>query len=187
MTIKQKQHLLAYLGYYTGAVDGIWGNRSRQAAIDFQHDYMEPEDSQFGLQSEERILKVIADREEPKHPETAEDTFWQSVQYFHRGEFACKCGNCGGFPKEPDQILIRLAERTRQHFDAPVLVSSGVRCTAHNAAVGGVSNSRHLLGKAMDFCVRGYPAQTVLAYLKQQGELRYAYAIDESYVHMDVA
>ena len=38
----------------------------------------------------------------------------------------------------------------------------------------------------MDFCVQGFAAQTVLQYLQQQPELRYAYAIDESYVHMDV-
>lgn len=186
MTIKQKQHLLAYLGYYTGSVDGIWGQQSRQATSRFQRDFMEQEDGIFGLQTEHRILQVIAGREEAERPDVLTEAFWENVQYFARGEFACKCGNCGGFPKEPDIVLIQLAESTRQHFGKPILVSSGVRCPDHNAAVGGVSNSRHLLGKAMDFCVQGYPAQTVLAYLQQQPELRYAYAIDGSYVHMDV-
>jgi peptidoglycan hydrolase-like protein with peptidoglycan-binding domain len=36
MTIKQIQHLLAYLGYYTGAVDGIWGTQSASATSRFQ-------------------------------------------------------------------------------------------------------------------------------------------------------
>lgn len=186
MTVKQKQHLLAYLGYYTGAVDGIWGQQSEQATRKFQRDYMDREDGIFGQQTEERILQVIGRREEPEQTEGTQEETWPDVHYFTRGEFACRCGKCGGFPAEPDQILILLAERTRRHFGKPVLVSSGVRCAAHNAAVGGVSNSRHLLGKAMDFCILGYGAQTVLTYLQQQPELRYAYAIDGSYVHMDV-
>ena len=39
MTIHQKQHLLAYLGYYLGEVDGIWGPRSERGATDFQEDF----------------------------------------------------------------------------------------------------------------------------------------------------
>ena len=31
MTAIQKQCLLTYLGYDTGGVDGIWGDKSRQA------------------------------------------------------------------------------------------------------------------------------------------------------------
>ena len=80
-----------------------------------------------------------------------------------------------------------LADRVRQHFDNAVLISSGVRCQLHNAAVGGVSNSRHLTGKAMDFRVLGNTADRVLAFVQLQPELRYAYAIDETYVHMDIA
>lgn len=186
MTIKQKQHLLAYLGYYAGAVDGIWGQQSAQATSRFQRDFMEQADGIFGQQTEDRILQVIAGGEVPKQQEQEPEGFWETVRYFTRGEFACKCGKCSGFPKEPDVVLVQLAERTRQHFGKPILVSSGVRCPAHNASVGGVSNSRHLLGKAMDFCVLGYSAQAVLDYLQTQTELRYAYAIDGSYVHMDV-
>lgn len=35
MTVKQIQHLLGYLGYYTGATDGIWGDKSEEAAYSF--------------------------------------------------------------------------------------------------------------------------------------------------------
>ena len=77
-----------------------------------------------------------------------------------------------------------VAENVREHFGKAMPVSSGLRCTRHNANVGGVSNSRHLSGKAMDFCVSGVPAATVLSYVKQQKGIRYA--IDGSYVHMDI-
>jgi uncharacterized protein YcbK (DUF882 family) len=51
---------------------------------------------------------------------------------------------------------------------------------------GGVANSRHIKGTAMDFCIRGLPSSIVLPYVQAQKEVRYAYAIDGSYVHMDV-
>ena len=39
MTDKQKQHLLGYLGYYSGQVDGIWGRLSGEATRAFQAGY----------------------------------------------------------------------------------------------------------------------------------------------------
>ena len=36
MTLKQKQALLAYLGCYDGPLDGLWGEKSQRATIDFQ-------------------------------------------------------------------------------------------------------------------------------------------------------
>ena len=50
MTIKQKQALLSYLGYYDGQLDGLWGENSQRATIDFQRDYqMESVDGLLGL------------------------------------------------------------------------------------------------------------------------------------------
>ena len=39
MTMTQKQALLAYLGYYNGPLDGLRGEKSQQATIDFQLAY----------------------------------------------------------------------------------------------------------------------------------------------------
>lgn len=36
MTVRQKQCLLAYLGYYAGEIDGVWGDASRKATEEFQ-------------------------------------------------------------------------------------------------------------------------------------------------------
>lgn len=121
--------------------------------------------------------------------QNATGTFWDGIKYFDRSEFACKCGRkyCNGYPVEPNQQLVKFAENVRTHFGKPMTVSSGIRCTRHNANVGGVSNSRHLSGKAMDFCVSGKSAAQVLAYVNTLSGIRYAYAINSSYVHMDVA
>ena len=55
MTVKQKQCLLAYLGYYTGVIDGIWGPQSQQATESFQRDYQLTVDGVFGVQTENAV------------------------------------------------------------------------------------------------------------------------------------
>ena len=168
MTITQKQHLLGYLGYDTGGVDGIWGPRSRKAEAAFRAARNLP-DAPL-----ETALRVAV----------AGESLWDTVKYFSPVEFACKCG-CG-CDTQPDIALLRLAEEVRAHFDAPCIVSSGVRCEAHNKKVGGAAGSRHLSGKAMDFRVKGRSALETLAFVQSLPGVRYAYAIDKNYVHMDV-
>ena len=187
MTIKQKQCLLEYLGYYkvensnkANNVDGIWGSASAAATKAFQSDYGLDVDGIFGSATESKILKVVATGEKP-------GINWDEVKYFGKSEFACKCGKyCNGFPAEPNAKLVKVAERVREHFGAAAIISSGIRCEKHNANVGGVSNSRHTMGKAMDFRIVGKTAAQVLAFVQAQPEIAYSYAIDGNYVHMDV-
>ena len=185
MTMEQKQCLLRYLGYYAGAIDGVWGEKSQRATIDFQRAYMEQMevDGIFGASTEKRILEVITTGEKPK---TAD--WWKEIKHFNRNEpnIACPCGKCGGFPVEPSETLMLLADRVREHFDAPMIPTSTVRCQAHNDSLkGSAKNSYHILGKAMDFYIPGRTAAEVVAYVKTLG-VHYTYAIDEKAVHMDV-
>ena len=73
-------------------------------------------------------------------------------KHFDRAEFACKCG-CGY--DTVDYTLLEALEALRSHFKAPIVVTSGCRCEAHNEAVGGSENSQHKLGRAADIKVRG--------------------------------
>ena len=194
MTLKQKQALLAYLGFYDGPLDGLWGEKSPRATIDFQRAYMAQEDVDgiFGAATEKRILEVVASGELPQAaPETGETAdWWKEIRYFQRTEagIGCPCGRCGGFPAEPSEKLMRLADKVREAAGAPMYPSSTVRCQAHNDELrGSVKNSRHVTGRAMDFRVLGWGADRTLALVRRQPEVRYAYAIDDSYVHMDVA
>lgn len=193
MTTKQKQCLLYYLGYYDGDIDGVWGPKSERATEDLQRANGLTVDGVFGEKTEEIAISNVFyskfKEEAPAAPDAVEGDWWKNIQYFDRYEFACKCGGkyCHtGFPVEPDKTLVIVADRVREHFDSPIDVSSGVRCSQHNANVGGTSGSRHKSGKAMDFRVRGKSASMVLGYVQQQPEIRYAYAIDDEYVHMDV-
>ena len=184
MNTEQKQCLLRYLGYYAGAIDGVFGSGSRRGTAGFQADYGLEVTGNFGPEEESCILQVVAGTRQ----KVTGASVWDRVANFRREEFRCKCGGkfCDGFPVEPEALLVLLAQRVREHFGVSVRVSSGVRCQTHNANVGGVPGSRHKLGKAMDFSVRGKSSREVLAFVKAQPEVHYAYAIDGSYVHMDV-
>ena len=184
MTVKQKQHLLGYLGFYTGAVDGIWGKASRAAAISFQEKYGIPQDETFGEESKNRILEVIGTGEKAK-----EADFWQEISCFERSEFKCTCGGrgCDGFPVEPAEQLVRNADAARKHFGKVARVSSGIRCKLRNSELpGSAANSLHMRGKAIDFCVTGVSANRLLKYIQTLPKVHEAYAIDGNYVHMGV-
>jgi len=184
MTNRQKQHLLAFLGYYTGMVDGIWGNQSRQATEAFQNACMDSTDGIFGPATEQKIREVIFTGEEPKR-----GNFWEEIRFFDREEFRCTCGGrgCNGFPAEPAERLVRNADAARQHFGAAAHVSSGVRCSLRNRELpGSVPNSLHMRGKAMDFGIPGESAADIVAYVWTLPDVDECYAIDGSYVHMGV-
>ena len=84
------------------------------------------------------------------------------------------------------RAVVELADRARAELNGAGFVSSGLRCTQHNANVGGVSDSRHLTGKAVDLRIEGKSARQTLSWALKQPQIRYAYAFDTSFVHMDI-
>lgn len=209
MTLKQKQALLSYLGYYSGAIDGIWGEQSKGATVGFQLHYMEQEDvdGDFGAKTEARILEVIATGEKPYRTDCTADytnvqnnntgnstdsntgTFWDEIEHFDRSEFKCKCGGkyCNGYPDEPDERMVRIADQLRKNLGVPITIVSGLRCKTWNAIQGGVSNSQHMYGEAADIYAKGVPQSLVEAELDKIGGVRYHYSIKgSSNVHFDV-
>lgn len=188
MTIEQKQHLLAYLGYYEGDIDGIWGPLSEQATEGFQQAVGLYPDGIFGKDTEQEIRRVIYEDDAPAEDTASGGDWWSGIKYWSREEFRCQCGGkyCDGFPAEPSRKLVELADQVREHFGSPGHRTSGLRCKIHNANEGGVSDSRHMTGKALDFWIEGQTAATVLAYVQTMPGVRYAYAIDGDCIHMDV-
>lgn len=153
MTNKQKQNLLAYLGYYVGKIDGIWGTLSKTAMDSFKADFKGLDVPNIPENAPEKALKhaVAYDlfKTEPVKDETSDS--WDDIENFAKKEFACKCGRyCDGYPAEIDMNMVKIADAIRNRIDKPISVNSGLRCRTHNANVGGVSNSQHLYGTAAD-------------------------------------
>ena len=160
MTTTQVQSLLLYLGYPVGAPDGITGSQTRQAVMLFQTAEGLNADGDPGQETQAALLAAVAAGRiyTPTETENAETgTFWDEIRYFRRAEFRCQCGGkyCNGFPAEPVEETVRLADEIRRRAGVPLNVNSGVRCTRHNADVGGVWNSLHLTGQAIDLAPIG--------------------------------
>ncbi|MDW7746568.1 D-Ala-D-Ala carboxypeptidase family metallohydrolase [Halomonas sp.] len=102
-------------------------------------------------------------------------------RHFKRAEFACSCG-CGF--DTVDQGTLEILEAVRTHFGAPVIVTSGCRCPAHNATVGGVPNSQHVLGRAADIKVRNAAPLTVRDYIARHFP-QASLGLYATFVHVD--
>lgn len=63
-----------------------------------------------------------------------------------------------------DDVLVTMLDQIRDYFGKEVIINSGYRTASHNAAVGGVTNSQHTLGKAADIVVKGVLPAAVQSY-----------------------
>lgn len=76
-------------------------------------------------------------------------------------EFACKDGSNVIFV---DSDLVSVLQKIRNHFNRPVVITSGYRTVSHNKKVGGSTNSQHLYGTAADIQVKDTPPEFVADY-----------------------
>ena len=124
MNMKQIQQLLDYLGYSPGAVDGIMGKNTRAAIQAFQAAEGLRVDGVAGANTQGKLKEAVwQDRFAKKNttpssgqPPDETGTFWDEIKYFSRSDpyIGCSCGRCGGFPVEPAEKLMRLADRVRE-------------------------------------------------------------------------
>ena len=195
MTVKQIQALLVYLGYDPGEVGGWNGTNTTAAVLMFQTQEALEKDGRPGPATQAALLAAVAAGR--MYTPAAADTpssgqppdWWAQIKYFKRSDpgIRCPCPRCGGFPAEPTERLMRLSDRVREQAGVPMNPSSTVRCQAHNDELpGSAKNSRHLSGRAMDFCLKGWSSARTLALVRKQPGVHYTYAINDSYVHMDV-
>ena len=178
MTTKQIQCLLVYLGYDPGQIDGIDGKKTQAALAAFRADYGVGEDGLVGA-----VAGTIAKLDKPRS-----GSWWDDIKHFRRDEFKCKCGGryCNGYPAEMQEAVVKIADAARAHFGKPAHVISGLRCQKWNAIQGGVGNSQHMYGEAVDLRVDGVDSETLRQFVASQPGHRYSYRINSTNVHFDI-
>ena len=77
-------------------------------------------------------------------------------------------------------------------FNKPVIILSGNRCKSWNDKQGGADTSQHIVGKAVDFYVKGVDLKLVYEYLKgkfpnSMGIGYYPRTDSTGWIHLDVA
>lgn len=204
MTMKRLQMNLKYLGYYDGEIDGIKGEKTVNGIKQFQADKGLTVDGIAGQKTIDCIRTIIvADQQRfniTVDGVAGEETTnarlnycdnilsdWDDIKHFKKDEFTCKCG-CG--LNNIQLEVVKIADEVREHFGNPAIVTSGSRCIKHNKEVGGVRNSRHLQGKAIDMYVQNVSWCNLLGYLsllEEKGKIRYCYHIKNSdCCHFDI-
>lgn len=106
------------------------------------------------------------------------------MKYFRPHEFECKCYKCGlGFAAMDVDFLDRL-DMARMYADYPFILTSAIRCEAHNKDVGGLDNSAHLRGLGADIETKSsYARFKVLYGLVKAGFKRII--IYKTFIHVD--
>lgn len=79
-----------------------------------------------------------------------------------------------------EALINNVLDPLREAYGKPIYVNSGYRCPKLNKAVGGVSTSEHLTGRAADIDTRTYGGNKKLFKLAQELNLPFRQLIDES-------
>jgi peptidoglycan hydrolase-like protein with peptidoglycan-binding domain len=138
---KELQNLLNECGADL-KVDGLVGTKTISAIKTFQKANNLVQDGIVGS----KTLQALETK--------ANTDDWTNIKYFKREEFACPCGNCGGFPVEPDMKMVALMDKIRENYGEPITITSGIRCQTYNDSLSGsIKSSMHIQGKASDFYI----------------------------------
>ena len=64
-------------------------------------------------------------------------------------------------------LIFYCLQPIRDYLGKPMIISSGFRCPKLNKLAGGVSNSQHLEGKAVDFTVRNETVEGIISKIRK--------------------
>lgn len=101
---------------------------------------------------------------------------------FTASEIACKCG-CNEVYVDPESM--DALQDLRDVWGKPIVLTSAHRCTAHNAAVGGAANSRHLT-LAFDCAVPAVDQDEFVALAEGVGFTGIGTYPKRGFVHLDM-
>jgi uncharacterized protein YcbK (DUF882 family) len=100
---------------------------------------------------------------------------------FSTREFACPCCKVSLMTL----MFVERLQAARNRYGRTMYISSGYRCREHNAAVGGVEGSAHMLGMAADIrCLIGQNRFELLQALLGAGFTRIG--ISSQFIHVDI-
>lgn len=113
-------------------------------------------------------------------------TTWNSM-YFTEDELRCQCG-CGAAAM--DISFMRRLNHVRRELQEAMIISSGYRCPAHNAAVSKTgATGPHTTGHAADIRIYGWAAASLVGIARQLGMsgigVKQSGPISGRFIHLD--
>lgn len=203
--ISAVQEQLIRVGLLNDAVDGIAGEKTMTAFHKFKElEYLANPDV-LGATTAAALLEATAQHPQPKDkeipppgeqliriPEVGQIYSSQPVYpgcHFSWGEFT------KGLTRVPEtEQVVRNIIKLAHHLDdmrsflgdRPITINSGYRPPAVNEAVGGVSNSRHLVGDAADVVVDGMTPHEVFSRIDNWHGDKGGLGDSASFTHIDL-
>lgn len=135
LTKAQRAARLKYLGY---------GDYNKANLLKFQKDAFTDKSQHDGIHGTQT--------------DNALRTFYnvkKNAPNFRPEEFRCNCGHCSGYPTFMRAVELKHIQKIRDHYGKPMKITSALRCSYENSKVGGVPNSGHMRGYAVDFYIKG--------------------------------
>lgn len=205
--VTEIQSLLKQGEFYGGKVDGIWGEHTQNAFTNFKKIAYLEYPSSLGKSTATALLELAgkAIHQVPKDN-------WDSTQGSKKlklpggkvvivselipgsSHFTWSEATAVGTRKPADSQVVReiiklaqYLDRVRGLFDGKrVYINSWYRPVDLNRAVGGVSNSTHILGSATDFTVEGVPPLEVYRILSPWHGRIGGLGRSTSFTHLDL-
>ena len=104
-------------------------------------------------------------------------------------ELVCKCG-CGknDTPQEVIDVVQDVCDHFSEMLNRKVIldINSGNRCETYNKSIGGAPASRHIVGDAIDFVIRGVSPHKVWSVLSSKYPDKYGIGKYVNFTHIDV-
>ena len=102
---------------------------------------------------------------------------------FKAAELYCPCCKKEGIKSE---LLDRL-QVLRDMYGKPMIITSAYRCKIHNQKVGGVQNSQHVRGRAVDISTAKMSAEEKHKLLKLASTLEFkGIGVYKGFFHLDI-
>lgn len=143
LSVKERQKELKIIGLYKGKIDGIEGTLTKKAYKDLQDKYFfrkKDKDGIYGNNTDILLQCVYNVKISATNFDIKKDKL-----YCH-----CKGKYCTGYPAIIKLDLMRNLQSVRNKFGRTT-VTSMLRCKKWNELQGGVKNSKHLKGEAVDY------------------------------------
>ena len=140
LSIRDRQKYLKYLGLYKGSIDGIEGRLTKEGYKSLQNKFFtrkSDRDGKYGRNTDMLLVNAYNVKKYTKN--------------FSLSEFKCGCNTkyCTGYPAYLNVNLLKNLQTMRNNYGA-ITITSPLRCSKHNANIGGVAGSYHTKGKALD-------------------------------------
>ena len=102
---------------------------------------------------------------------------------FDLWELECPCCSACNLDTElPDKL-----QKLREELGWALHINSAYRCNEHNKEVGGVDNSQHKLGRAVDISTEGWSGYARYQLVNESMKLGFrGIGIYENFIHIDL-